>query len=193
VALAVAVADWLAVGREARRAEAALKPLVPAILGVTAALGGSWWLAAALLLCLAGDVLLLPQVDRFRGGLAAFPLAHLAFIGGFLAEPPAHVDKLVYAPLILVLLIWVGPRLLRAAPRSERLPVLLYMVALAGLYTAAWLAARPAAVAGAILFVASDTLLAGNRFLGPLPGRRLAVMVTYHLALVLLTLSLVLR
>lgn len=185
----VAAADWAAVARGTRRAEAVLKPLVAAILAAVALAAQGWWFSAALLLCLAGDVLLLPQVDRFRSGLAAFLLAHLAFIAGLLTYP-LDASKLVYTPPILALVIVLAPRIVRSAPRSVRLPIVAYMLVLVALFAAAWLAHRPAAVAGAGLFVISDTLLAWNRFVQPLPAGRLAVMVTYHLAICLLTVSL---
>src|SRR5205085_1515979 len=37
------------------------------------------------------------------------------------------------------------------------------------------------AIAGAVLFFASDTLIAWNRFVAPRPWMRLAIIVTYHL------------
>jgi hypothetical protein len=46
-----------------------------------------------------------------------------------------------------------------------------------------------AAVGGA-LFFASDALIAETRFVGPRPGAAVAIMVTYHLALAALVLSL---
>jgi uncharacterized membrane protein YhhN len=48
-----------------------------------------------------------------------------------------------------------------------------------------------AAAVGAVLFLVSDTLLAWNRFIGPVPRGSLPVHVTYHLAQILLVLSLV--
>jgi uncharacterized membrane protein YhhN len=45
-------------------------------------------------------------------------------------------------------------------------------------------------VFGGLLFIASDTLLAFNRFVRPLPRATLAVHTTYHAALGLLVLSL---
>ena len=57
--MAIAAVDWVAVGRGFRRAEAVLKPLVPLPLIAVALAVHAWWFAAALALCLAGDVLLL--------------------------------------------------------------------------------------------------------------------------------------
>jgi uncharacterized membrane protein YhhN len=47
------------------------------------------------------------------------------------------------------------------------------------------------AAAGAALFVASDTMIAWNRFVRPLPMADVGIMVTYHLGQAALVLSLV--
>jgi uncharacterized membrane protein YhhN len=49
----------------------------------------------------------------------------------------------------------------------------------------------PALVVGALAFIASDTMLAVDRFVRPLPRATLLVHTTYHLALGLLVVSLV--
>jgi hypothetical protein len=46
-------------------------------------------------------------------------------------------------------------------------------------------------VAGALLFIASDSLIAETRFVGERPWGPVAIMVTYHLALTGLVVSLV--
>ena len=45
-------------------------------------------------------------------------------------------------------------------------------------------------VVGALAFYASDALIGFDRFVGSLPGAPVAIMMTYHLALVGLLLSL---
>jgi uncharacterized membrane protein YhhN len=190
-ALALAAADWLAVGLERRRMEAVLKPLIPALLAAVALVAGRWWLTVAMLLCLAGDVLLLPQVDRFRSGLAAFLLAHLAFIAAFAAFP-VFQPGLAFVPFELLLLGAFGSRIVRAAPSALRVAVGCYVLVIAAMFGVAASRSVPLLQFGALLFVLSDGLLGWNRFVKTLPGGRLAVMVTYHLALVLLTLAVVL-
>lgn len=187
--MAVAAADWVAVGKGLRRAEALLKPLVPLPLIAVAVGLHAWWFALALALCLAGDVLLLPQIDRFRSGLAAFLLGHLAFIAGFAALAWAP-DRMLLGAFILVAVVVGLPRIIAGAPRGMRIPIGLYTVVIVGMFAASWMPHRPLAVVGALLFVVSDLWLAWNRFVQPAPGGRLGVMVTYHLAIGLLTLSL---
>src|SRR4051812_32523111 len=92
VAALAAVVDWVAVWRRPQwdRVETVLKPLVlVALIGVALVMdaaddGQRAWFVAALVLSLAGDVFLLPSVDRFVPGLASFLLAHVAYIVGFL-------------------------------------------------------------------------------------------------------------
>jgi uncharacterized membrane protein YhhN len=50
---------------------------------------------------------------------------------------------------------------------------------------------RPAAAIGAVSFLVSDTLLATDRFVRPIRQGTLMVHVTYHVAQVLLVVSLV--
>jgi uncharacterized membrane protein YhhN len=83
--------------------------------------------------------------------------------------------------------LWPG------VPPALRVPVLLYVLCLASMAAqaaAVWLAARgtadevlerSAAIGGA-LFVASDALLATNKFAGPLPLAPLLVLSTYWAA-----------
>jgi uncharacterized membrane protein YhhN len=69
-------------------------------------------------------------------------------------------------------------------------PVGLYLVAIATMVVLAVNVGTLAAALGAGLFLASDTILAWNRFIRPLPSGSLAVHVTYHAAQALLVLSL---
>jgi len=188
-AMVIGAADWVAVGRNIRRAEAALKPLVPLPLIGVALAAHAWWFAIALALCLAGDVLLLPQVDRFRSGLAAFLLGHLAFIGGFAAMAWAPGRLLLGAPVAVVALL-AAPRIALAAPPRLRAPIIAYTLVIVAMFAASWMPHRFLAQLGASLFVLSDFWLAWNRFVKPVRGGRVGVIVTYHLAIGLLTLSL---
>jgi uncharacterized membrane protein YhhN len=188
-AMAVAVVDWVAVGRDLRRLEAALKPIVPLPLIAVALAAHAWWFAAGLALCLLGDVFLLPQVDRFRSGLAAFLLAHLAFIGGF-ASLRLEPERMLYGLPALIGVLWAAPAILGHAPARLRAPVAVYALAIVTMVAASWMPHRPLLVVGAMLFFASDLWLAWNRFVQPMPRGRLVVMTTYHLAIGVLTLGL---
>lgn len=145
-----------------------------------------------LVLSLAGDVALLWPREGFLPGLVAFLLAHLAYIAAFsmplrfAARPLPFVLYGLVAAAILAGL-WEG------VPGGLRLPVLAYVACLASMAAQAagvWLAsrggkdeplARLAAIGGA-LFMASDALLAINRFAVPLPLSPLWILATYWAA-----------
>lgn len=150
------------------------------------------WVLVGLVLSLAGDVALLWPKEGFLPGLVAFLLAHLAYIAAFCTRArflsrraPFAVYALVAGAVLMHL--WPG------VPAPLRVPVLLYVLCLASMAAqaaAVWLAARgtadealarSAAIGGA-LFVASDALLATNKFAGPLPFAPLLVLSTYWAA-----------
>ena len=194
-AAVLAIADWAAVGGGRRRAEAVLKPAVMVALIAALVVASPvddalrWWFVAALALCLAGDVFLLPVVDRFTLGLAAFLAGHLAFIAGF-RTIPAHGQALLIAlPVLAVFAALLAPPILRSVPTPLRLPVTVYLVVILAMAASAAVSLRPAAIAGAALFVVSDATLAWGRFVKPLPAERLVVITTYHAAQALLALS----
>jgi len=145
-----------------------------------------------LVLSLVGDVCLLWPKEGFLPGLVSFLLAHLAYIAAFCvplrlaARPLVFVGYGVVAALILSLL-WPG------VPGALRVPVLGYVVCLATMAAQAavwWRSAAGsaeerlarAAAIGGLLFMASDSLLAINRFALPLPFAPLWILATYWAA-----------
>jgi uncharacterized membrane protein YhhN len=147
-----------------------------------------------LALSLAGDIALLWPREGFLPGLIAFLLAHLAYIAAFCvplrlaSRPLAFVVYAVVAALILSQL-WPG------IPAALRAPVVAYVLCLATMaaQAAAWWrrsAARQAAdiplarraAIGGLLFMASDSLLAINKFALPLPLASWWILATYWLA-----------
>jgi len=175
-----AVADWIAVGRENRRLEYVAKPATLVALAAWAATGGhpSPWLLAALVLSLAGDVLLMLPTDRFVAGLGAFLAAHVAYVLRF--EAPLG-ERLPWLGVPLVLALPVAGRILRAAGSARRRVVLAaYGVTIAAMVASALASGDGRAMAGALLFLASDGLIAWTRFVGPVPGAAVGIIVTYH-------------
>src|SRR3972149_296559 len=87
-----AVIDWLAAARDDLRAERLVNPAVIVALIAAVLLAGPGvfparaLLVIALAASLAGDLLLLPP-GRFTAGLAAFLVAHLAYLALFLLGP----------------------------------------------------------------------------------------------------------
>ncbi|MBS0413012.1 MAG: sterol desaturase family protein [Proteobacteria bacterium] len=145
-------------------------------------------LLAALLGSLAGDVfLMLP--GQFIPGLLSFLLAHLCYIALFRQGVPwfgqraALVATLGLAAGMYAFLWWGG------LPVALRGPVAAYVGVIALMAAQAWgrwaaLRDRPALLValGACCFMLSDSLLAINRFVTPLPGAQVWVLASYYAA-----------
>ena len=123
-----------------------------------------------LVLCLLGDVLLIPH-DRpavFRAGVFAFLLGHVAYSAAFLTRPLDPFGLVAGAVLLVVVvggtMLWLGSKL----PRDMVWPVRVYMVVIGVMATLACgvtAAGGPWAVAvGALAFTASDISVARDRF-----------------------------
>lgn len=178
------------------------------------------WVLAALALGLAGDVALMfsPYDDgpgssdgvpdggpdgvpdgaaidgAFLLGLAAFLAGHVAYLVAF-SRHGLHTAQVIAGLLVVAgSSAFTLPRVLGATRRRGGRE----LTAVVGLYAAALGAMAALAVgtgslataAGGLLFLASDTVLAWNRFVRPTARGPLAVIVTYHLAQVLIVVGL---
>jgi alkylglycerol monooxygenase len=154
---------------------------------------GRGWLLAALAGSLAGDAFLMFD-GFFIAGLASFLLAHLAYIARLRSDAPWFADRRALVAvgavgLGIYALLWSGGPWSDGLPPGLRAPVAAYVLAIALMVSQALGRARvqasPAAwrvAAGALCFMASDALLATDRFLVPLPARDLLVLSTYYTA-----------
>lgn len=151
-------------------------------------------MVAGLVLCLLGEVMMLPKKKRFLTGLSFFLGALAVFTvalysrvtGEFLSWP---VMPLILLAAAVLFLIWPGLK-------RERIPVLFYLLVLltmtrVGLEqphqlpgTGPWLAA-----AGSCLFLLSDTVLALNRYYRPFGAAQIIILSAFYSALLLLVLS----
>lgn len=194
-----ALADWLAVATDNKRLEFIAKPAVMVFLtGVAISIDASnetqrVLFIAALLASLLGDVFLMLPKDRFLFGLAAFLVAHLAYIAGFL-QTTRSITALVIAtavliPLSVILLIPIV-RSLSARGSSLVAPVIAYTVAISAMAATAYGTADYRAFVGATLFMASDFMIARHRLVKPISWAPLAIIVTYHLGQTGIVLSL---
>jgi uncharacterized membrane protein YhhN len=123
-----------------------------------------------LVLCLVGDVLLIP-LERpavFRSGVFAFLAGHVAYSAAFLTRPldplGLAAGTVLLAVVVGAVLRWIGPTL----PAGMVWPVRVYMIVI-GLMSAlacgVTAAGGPWAVAvGALAFTASDVSVARDRF-----------------------------
>lgn len=149
---------------------------------------------AGLVFSLAGDVFLMLPGRFFLPGLAAFLVAHLWYGAGLVSALAGPVSPWRYAPFFAYavgLYLYLRPHL-----SGQRAPVLAYALVITAM---AWLALERRvgapttssllALAGALLFVASDSALAINRFAIPFRRSPIAVLGTYYAAQLLLALS----
>ena len=210
VAAVAAVVDWWAVWAEtpwARRVERVAKPATLAALIAVALVTPAttpsvrFPLLVALVAGLCGDVLLLPP-GRLVPGLVAFLVGHIAYGVAFLSLPGTIAWLLLGIAIAALVGATVGLRLVRAARSSGlHLPVGAYLLGISLMAVVATRTGILAAIVGAWLFVASDSMLGGAEFVAgaAADGRarggarlRLGVITTYHAAQVLLVLALLL-
>ena len=141
--------------------------------------------AAGLGLSALGDFLLEARPSFFLYGLIAFLAAHLAYVAAFLlaSRRPAPLRAIPFAA-------WGATAfaLLRDELGGFLLPVAVYMAAIV---TMMWRASAvgPLALAGAVLFGASDTLIAFDRFHAPLPWAPFPIILLYWAGQLLIALS----
>ena len=183
-------------------ARSAAKTLSVAMLAVLAFMqGGPLLLGAALAVSAVGDAFLSRDGDKaFLGGLASFLAAHILYVPLFLrsgggldllgTESWRGAIALAMAAFAIVMLaaLWrrVGPGL--------RLPIVVYIAAILAMGISALTTSNTLVIGGAILFMASDGLLAVEKFLlaAISPHRvwtRYAVWVLYYVAQLTITLG----
>lgn len=145
----------------------------------------------ALIFSTLGDVLLMfSGALAFLFGLFFFLMAHLFYIGaftavsslksGFLRHWPGWILPFLAYPAVLLNYLW------NDIPKGLHLPVLMYAMVITAM---AWCVVNMKGkianavfwpmLAGALLFIASDSMIALYRFGHPFEHARLAIMLTY--------------
>lgn len=153
-----------------------------------------WMLIFGLAFSLLGDVILMLPFELFIFGLLAFLLANffyiIAFIsvGGFYKPVKTTIPFLFYG-LILLVYMW-------STLGDMRFPALIYTLVILTMSWQAygqWKQTRERraflAFVGSLLFIASDSALAINRFANPIELAPLIVLGTYYPAQWLISLS----
>lgn len=176
------------------------KPLLMPVLalylltsGIRSPLRLDAWIVAALFFSWAGDVLLMFQEktpDFFLFGLSAFLLAHIFYIIFFHKAKTGEGIRTRYILLLPVsgyyagLMIWLFPGL-----GDMKLPVAVYGMVISFMLVLALhmsysriTKAGGLLVAGALLFVISDSVLAINKFYHSFDYAGTLIMLTYGLA-----------
>jgi uncharacterized membrane protein YhhN len=203
-----ALGDWVAVARRQHRAELVLKPLTLVLLIVAASVAhlgdAKPAVLAALAFGLVGDTALLFSPDEQPGdsdldpaflvGLGAFLLGHVAYLVAFARHGLHGWQSVAGVLLVAGAVALVMPRVLQAARAAGGtvLAVLVgaYATVLAAMVVLACGTAAIATAIGGMVFLASDTTLAWNRFVQPLQRGPVIVIVTYHVAQLLIVIGL---
>lgn len=162
--------------------------------------GGGYFtfLAAGLLLCLAGDVLLaLPQEKAFMAGLISFLLGHVMYIVAFFVV--THVGLWAAGGAVIVfgasigVFLWLLPHL-----GDMKVPVLAYVLVISVMVTMAWsvfmesqvgIQGRILLLSGAVLFYLSDITVAMDRFMEDRFSNKLVGLPLYFVGQFLLAFS----
>jgi uncharacterized membrane protein YhhN len=151
------------------------------------------WVVVALVLSMLGDVFLMLPRDLFVPGLASFLLAHIAYVVGFRIHGGSTFAWVIAAVGVLAVDTVLARPVLGAVRRRHAdllVPVVAYMLVISAMVSAVVATGVALAIAGAVLFFASDTLIAWNRFVRQRPWMPLAIIVTYHVGQTGLVLSL---
>lgn len=164
--------------KESRRGRYLFKPLAAAAfiwlalaLDATATVYGQWMLAA-LVLCMLGDIFLMPDGQRsFLAGLTAFLCGHLLFGVAFYQIGENSTAALLSLAPATVLLILVARWLAPHAPPAMKIPVALYVLVICAMLVCAGLTwghpVAPCVIVGAWAFAASDVAVARRQFIDP--------------------------
>jgi alkenylglycerophosphocholine/alkenylglycerophosphoethanolamine hydrolase len=146
-------------------------------------------LFASLLLCAAGDVVLEIGAEQyFIIGLGFFLIAQIMFIVTFSRDFKMQKSRI---PIIALLAAYALAMAIVMTPSlgEMAIPVYLYLIVitLMGIFAALRAAKNKLTLYGAVSFIVSDSILAINKFMTPVPAADYLVMVTYYLALFLIT------
>lgn len=154
-----------------------------------------YYIAVALFFSWLGDFFLLmdPKISYgFIAGLGSFLVAHILYILFFMRVRNNHLlqkpwNIFVIAAVVvyaMALFVFLYPHI-----GNLKLPVAVYALTISIMLIAAVhafnkynLDAARNCIAGAILFVVSDSLLSVNKFYGSFPAAGIFIMVTYALA-----------
>lgn len=147
---------------------------------------------AALALSATGDVFLaLDFPNQFIFGLSAFLLAQLTYAGTFMRNADFRNKRTLLrgVPLVIASVLLASVLLPAAGDLAAANAFYLVAILFMALSAAAHRGDSALLFAGAVTFMVSDSLIAVNKFLTPVPLSGLAVMVTYYAAQLMIVLG----
>lgn len=136
-------------------------------------------LLIALAFSMGGDVLL--ELGLFVPGLVSFLVAQLVYAGLFLRCHSAWLDRLPISLALLAFSVAMG-FLMWGNAGEMRIPVLAYLVVITLMGLSANTSHIKTVIVGAAIFIFSDSIIALNRFVLPIPAADWLIMVSYYLA-----------
>jgi len=145
-------------------------------------------LFASLLFCAVADIALELEAGKyFIIGLVLFLIAHILFIVTFSRDLKAQKSQI---PVVVLLIVYAKMMAFVLTPylKEMAIPVYVYITAiiLMGIFAALRTSKNDFTLYGAISFIVSDSILAINKFMMPVPAADYLVMITYYLALFLI-------
>jgi uncharacterized membrane protein YhhN len=151
------------------------------------------WVIAALVFSWGGDVLLMlePQNSNFFiYGLVSFLIAHICYIDFFQVVKRKEKIKTNWLFILPVLVYYAGLiSLLFPYLKDLKIPVIIYGAVISTMLAFAlhmlamkYKNAAMNMMIGAVLFIASDSVLALNKFYKPFEGAGIVIMLTYAVA-----------
>jgi alkenylglycerophosphocholine hydrolase len=131
-----------------------------------------------------GDILLeLNRTDYFVFGLAAFLIAHIFYIALFMRKPVFKKSRLIIVFIIVAYGVVFGSVLIPNLG-SMMIPVVAYLVVILFMGISASLGSNNHSfiIFGACLFILSDSIIAVNKFVTPIPFSSFWFMTVYYTA-----------
>jgi len=141
-----------------------------------------------LVFCMVGDYTL----QWFLIGLSSFLIGHIFYIFAFLSTNERQVPtwaKIVLLVYGVSMAVWIAGTVFSSGEVVLGIAVIAYISVI---LTMGWTAIRTGstlATIGALLFISSDSYLAINKFVMPLPFSHEVIMLTYYGAQILIALS----
>jgi len=136
---------------------------------------------------------MLPK-DAFIPGLASFAIAQILFTISFVTGETTASRVVIGIVLLIPVALLLARRFVTAIKTSGHAelvaPICVYMVVISAMAVGAIGSGNAVAIAGAVIFMASDSLIAETRFVKERAWHSVGIMVTYHVALAGLALSL---
>ena len=129
-----------------------------------------------------GDIALdLDRKKYFIFGLGFFLISHVFYIFTFLSIKKPDLSNrgrlLIIAGLLSIMVYLIHDKL-----GALTIPVFLYMAVIATMASIASLTSGPGVFWGAVIFMLSDSMIAINKFVHPLGGFSIMIIITYYIA-----------